>query len=120
LFYFHFQRRQCDGNYDDEDEQEDYLARPAAHRRKTTSHSDIIEMFYQLEDKRERFNEDLVHILYESMEIEGRKVALISDLVAQGRAADGRERAADGRERAADGLRTATQVYHCFITLLCS
>ena len=70
-------------------------------------------MFYQLEDKRERFNEDLVHILYESMEIEGRKVALISDLVAQGRAAD-------GRERAADGLRTATQVYHCFITLLCS
>jgi len=44
-----------------------------------------MEMYYELEDKRERFNEDLVYIMYETQEREDRKLELLSALVAQWR-----------------------------------
>lgn len=41
-------------------------------------------MYYALEDKRERFNEDLVYLMYETQEREDRRFELLSKIVSQG------------------------------------
>ena len=41
-------------------------------------------MYYALEDKRERFNEDLIYLMYETQKREDRKLELLTEFVAQG------------------------------------